>query len=527
MTHSLFLLILIIFNYSNCENIKINTIKEDCISINNSLITIYVNTTDKPYYMSYELFNSKGKLIDSKSGSKWSVYSEYYYNICVEKDTYSFSVSCPSKESWQYAYMIVSVNDIHVAQLTMKSKDVEKTVKFKGDSDNDYSTEWLYSYKYEDGWNSNPDENNWKKANITSIPKASSTTTYLKLVRDYNNLMLYTSYALSISYVSGIVIYLNGDEIYRNNLPDGEIKEDTIATNSFKNISNFNYMLPMSSLRQSKTIFGIELHRSVDDINFPEIRIITLPIIGLNDDECTVMNMFHTKITEYSKEYQESDKWIVDYGFDRVFDNEWDQSFKRADGIWAKLDFGNTYISTNVIGVYPMVSCSPSPKTIVIQAQRDGKDIGVGEATGFIYTKDVIDYRTLTPNITLASSVFVNITAIGWGEDMYVYDIGFHLCNTYYCSAFSNLPVTQSGVTLDAKCLEGSGNRKFYCTFGKDPKWKQLENPCTDIPELYSNENEIVFTQGESYYNTPFVVFGKDLVYLWNCGIIYIYIYRY
>lgn len=109
MTHLIFFLIIIIFNYSNCKNININTNKEDCINLNNSLITIYVNTTDKPFYMSYELFNSKGKLIDSKSGSKWSVYSEYYYNICVEKDTYSFSVSCPSKESWQYAYMIVSV----------------------------------------------------------------------------------------------------------------------------------------------------------------------------------------------------------------------------------------------------------------------------------------------------------------------------------------------------------------------------------------------------------------------------------
>jgi hypothetical protein len=79
----------------------------------------------------------------------------------------------------------------------------------------------------------------------------------------------YTSYNLRLSRDDGAVVYINGNEVFRSNMPTGTVTYTTLAASSNEAIISFS--LPATAFRAGTNVIAVEVHQnyaSSSDISF-------------------------------------------------------------------------------------------------------------------------------------------------------------------------------------------------------------------------------------------------------------------
>ena len=69
-----------------------------------------------------------------------------------------------------------------------------------------------------------------------------------------------TAYELRIDYRHGVIAYVNGNEVLRDNMPDGEITSSTLATGSYSKLSYRSIIRPSSEVARSISYVSIAIH---------------------------------------------------------------------------------------------------------------------------------------------------------------------------------------------------------------------------------------------------------------------------
>jgi hypothetical protein len=100
-------------------------------------------------------------------------------------------------------------------------------------------------------------------------------TTYFRKSFEVADTSQLTSLALRVLRDDGVVVYLNGTEIYRNNLPSGEITHTTLApvavSGTEESTSFLTASLPVGSLQTGSNVLAVEIHQQSggsSDISF-------------------------------------------------------------------------------------------------------------------------------------------------------------------------------------------------------------------------------------------------------------------
>lgn len=100
-------------------------------------------------------------------------------------------------------------------------------------------------------------------------------TTYFRRGFEVADTSQFTTLALRVLRDDGVVVYLNGTEIYRNNLPSGEIVHTTLApiavTGAEESTSFLMASLPVTSLQSGSNVLAVEIHQQSggsSDISF-------------------------------------------------------------------------------------------------------------------------------------------------------------------------------------------------------------------------------------------------------------------
>ena len=93
---------------------------------------------------------------------------------------------------------------------------------------------------------------------------SSATTHYFRTEFDFSYPIDQTELSLNLAVDDGAVLYLNGQEVYRQNMPDGPIGYDTLATADV-GIPTFtnDIRLPVDSLLQGTNVLAMEVHQAV------------------------------------------------------------------------------------------------------------------------------------------------------------------------------------------------------------------------------------------------------------------------
>jgi hypothetical protein len=97
-------------------------------------------------------------------------------------------------------------------------------------------------------------------------------TTYFRKSFSINDLSSITGLNLAVKRDDGVVVYLNGVELVRNNLPTGTIYYNTLATDASDDGKTFlSYSVPQSALVVGNNVVAVEIHQSSitsSDISF-------------------------------------------------------------------------------------------------------------------------------------------------------------------------------------------------------------------------------------------------------------------
>ncbi|HUM51177.1 MAG TPA: T9SS type A sorting domain-containing protein [Chitinophagales bacterium] len=98
-------------------------------------------------------------------------------------------------------------------------------------------------------------------------------TTYFRKKITIGNTSTYSNYSMRIKRDDGIVVYIDGKEVFRNNMPTDVITYSTLASSDITDDGNtlLNKVLPLSKLKTGTHVIAVEIHQfstASDDISF-------------------------------------------------------------------------------------------------------------------------------------------------------------------------------------------------------------------------------------------------------------------
>ena len=221
----------------------------------------------------------------------WSEFTTQHYHT-------NFKLS---KSGEQLGLFIADSDD----DLVIIDKDV--IWKYLDDGTNQESN-WIQDDFNDDSWSFGHAELGYGDGDETTIVEYGSDednkyiTTYFRKTFDVNDIEEIQSLTLSLLRDDGAVVYLNGDEVFRDNMPDGVIIYDTYATSSVISDEEdefFTWSLSSDLLQAGQNIIAVEIHQvssSSSDISF------NLELIGKRYSNMLLIDSltFENQITDVS-----------------------------------------------------------------------------------------------------------------------------------------------------------------------------------------------------------------------------------
>ncbi len=97
-------------------------------------------------------------------------------------------------------------------------------------------------------------------------------TTYLRHTFDVEDPEFFRSLLMRVKRADGAIVYLNGNEVYRANLPDGVVTERTFARKRTIGVERevfFPVQLDPALLRRGSNVLAVEIHRAASSCDAP------------------------------------------------------------------------------------------------------------------------------------------------------------------------------------------------------------------------------------------------------------------
>lgn len=107
-------------------------------------------------------------------------------------------------------------------------------------------------------------------------------TTYFRKAISIDDANVYTYFAANINRDDGAVVYVNGSEVYRNNMPTGTISYITLAGSSSSDNGStaIPFNIPASAFTNGKNVIAVEVHQS--SASSPDLAF-DMEVIGKNE----------------------------------------------------------------------------------------------------------------------------------------------------------------------------------------------------------------------------------------------------
>ena len=397
--------------------------------------------------------------------------------MCREATTYALVLKHTGTSGWGANRVYVKLAD----GTTLLSESLAAGVSSKEyDFNPAYSvaplfTEWSYlvdGTPAPSGWNTVSGAPSWSTAMPGSFPVATGVTQYYYKKFTVSSMSDFALLDITVTVKAGAVIYLNGQEIRRYNMPEGTVDSTTQATK--------DEVVPMSITTgeflqhdivvEGENILAVELHRyeSNEAVNsFDGSAIMIL------DNMYMLINGVGESIPAKSG----------DQGGDKMFDNNSSTVYKSAEadgcvGVIAQYTFDNNRREplTNY-GLVSGGSCLEyTPSGWEVSGSNDGENwqlLHVRSAeffTGYYEQKRFSMFNSIPYNkyrVTVTSCNNPVTTACG-GSYMQLADVYFFAKRLDgYCAAIGEFQPALNGDASYVSCPElYEGNRIRYCTDG-------------------------------------------------------------
>ena len=216
---------------------------------------------------SWEIKNASGSLIGQQSVAvKWATMN---YGFCVPTGTYTFTFADSANDGWgDGSYKITLEDGTLVGSGTVGSGESPKVLQYNiGRIVNSAGNNWKYfenSFPGNNWMDLSFNDNNWASAISESLPPAKGTTQYYRLKFNFSGTTSdMAGLEIGARTYAGMIVYLNGKEIRRVNLPSSGITYNTLATNEFSDYIMVSTVIGSESINlvSGQNIIAIEVHK--------------------------------------------------------------------------------------------------------------------------------------------------------------------------------------------------------------------------------------------------------------------------
>ena len=118
--------------------------------------------------------------------------------------------------------------------------------------------EWKYSATVNDGWSlPEYDDSQWDSSLLPHSGESVLTEYYR---RSFVGVRGMAAIDIEFQYMAGIVAYINGVEVYRDNMPEGPIDSSTPANGEYASLDFHGIIKPANVIEKTDSVLAVELH---------------------------------------------------------------------------------------------------------------------------------------------------------------------------------------------------------------------------------------------------------------------------
>ena len=220
----------------------------------------YVSVTLRKDWVSGEYYNlMQGSEIVYASGDANPV------NLCLPTGDYTVNL-VGSVASWGNTYLTVSVNLADGVHQILKARrnplnpnSFTLSLKFPMGSAATSSMKYLADGTVPTGWTGATFNPTWETLNDASRPTSTQKLMFFTNTFTVSNKNSYHGYELTLKARSGVLAYLNGKEIYRRYLPEGDLTASTVPTGGGTSATWRSIVGPMSDVVEGSNVLTVAI----------------------------------------------------------------------------------------------------------------------------------------------------------------------------------------------------------------------------------------------------------------------------
>ena len=206
-------------------------------------------------------------------------------------------------------------------------------------------------------------DSTWEDATLGSVTTAVSGTQYFR--KQFVGLSDMAAYDVRLYYKAGVIAYINGAEVYRDNMPDGDITSTTAATGQYTDISYHGFIRPGSEVASQQSILAVEVHFVTDQTSADFNAYLAILASSVTDGNCFIYGE--------STSVSSSGGTTVSNAFDFAKSTYYYAgSTSLPDTITFTFDGARPYV--NALRVWPYTLSAYAPSMFTWQGSNDNQD---------------------------------------------------------------------------------------------------------------------------------------------------------
>ena len=196
----------------------------------------------------------------------------------------------------------------------MMTDNTQETYQFSLLTPIGHNADWKYTASTSGNWKDvSFSDNDWTTVTLGSTSQTASGTQYFrKAFTGVNNM---AAIDVQLQYKFGVVAYINGVEIYRDNMPDGAISPSTPSTGSYGSYAYHGVIRSASVAQASSSVLAVELHFSNAESSTIEFNSLLAFFAGISTaNNCYVVPTTTTASASGFTGYSSSNDWSRNTG---------------------------------------------------------------------------------------------------------------------------------------------------------------------------------------------------------------------
>ena len=207
-------------------------------------------------------------------------------------------------------------------------------------------------------------DSTWTDATLGSVTTTVSGTQYFR--KQFSGLSSMAAYDVRLYYKDGVIAYINGAEVYRDNMPAGDVTSSTTATGQYTDLEYRGFIRPGSEVASQQSILAVEVHFLTDQTTVDFNAFLAILASSTTESNCFI---YGESTTVSSSSAITTAANIFDFARSSYY---YASSSSLPDDVTYTFEGAKPFI--NAIRVWPYSSPTSTPSTFTWQGSNNNQD---------------------------------------------------------------------------------------------------------------------------------------------------------